>query len=317
MIAWTLTGRTQEAYRVLVFELPATGPPVQLHDSGKITSTDLFVHAPGGAHRLRARATASTLRVFDTLDRQAIALDPDYTVDTQDFSYSRSGAPAAVTALTATIVPAGGPGVQLDWTRSAQPDYFALKVNGVEVLSRIDPGDVFVSGTSYRMTYWGATPRVASTYEVEAVVDFGGALQHSDANATDSETTNPVGIWLVDEDDGLAVKIVGNATPGLAIGESGTTHFLKGRRAPVRITDTVRGYEGDVAGQLRGKTARDDFLELKGRLKTLRLVIGDLTIRGELEDVATAPTSLTNDRLFACSFGFVQTDDFTFDVAGG
>jgi hypothetical protein len=315
-IAWTLTGRTQEAYRVLVFELPAAGPPIQRHDSGKITSTDLFYTVPEGII-VSGPSYRVELRVFDTIDRQAIPLDPDYTVDTQDFTYSRSGAPAAVTSLTAAASPAGGPGVQLDFSRSAQPDYFALKVDGVEVVPRIDPADVFVSGTSYRFTYWGATPRVSHTYEVEAVVNSGGALQHSDANSTANFTTTPTGIWLVDEDDGLYAKVVGQQTPGLGIGESGTTHYLRGKRAPVRITDTVRGYEGDLAGQLRGKAMRDAFLELKGRLKVLRLVVGDVTIRVVLEDVSTAPTPLAGDRLFGCTFGIVQVDDFTFDVAGG
>ena len=323
-VTWALTGRTQEAYQVQLYLLEA-GVPILIYNSGRITSTATSVTLPAtdplaivgeglitSGHTYRVE-----LRVWDNLDRQAIALDPDYTVDVQDFTYVRSGAPAAVTTLNATLPTANGPGVQLDFSRSVQPDYFALKVDGVEVVSRIEPADVFVSGTSYRFTYWNATPRVTHTYEVEAVVDSAGHLQHSDANATDTETTDPDGIWLADPDDNKAVRVAGSDSLDLAIGEAGETITLASSRAPLRITETVRGYEGSVSGYLIGKTARTDFLTLKGRLKRLRFVVSDLNIAVELGAVAAPPTPLDDDRLYSCSFELAQVDNFTFDVAGG
>lgn len=319
-ITWTFTGRTQEAYQVILYRVDAGGGLAELWNTGKVVSTSLASSIPedliftGTSYRV-------LLRVWDTLDRQAIAGDPDYSEATRDFTYARSGVPAAVTALTATIIPtAQGPGVQLDWTRTTVPDFFSVKRDGVEVpgLTRILPADVLVSGSNYRLKVWVGTPRGAHTWEVEAVVAAAGVLQHGDANATDTETTDPTGIWLVDTDDGLAVRIAGgDDTLNAGIGEAGATHHLPGSRVPVRITESVRGFEGDVAGVLTSKADRDTFLELKGRLKPLRMIVSDLNIPVELEEVAAPPTKLSDDRLYGCSFGFFQVGEFTFDVAGG
>jgi hypothetical protein len=194
------------------------------------------------------------------------------------------------------------------------PDYFAVKVDGVEVEPRIVPTDVLVSGTTYAWAYWGATPRDSHTYEVEAVVVSGGATHHSSGNATTTYTTNPTGIWLIDDDDGTYVRVAGTENLQLALGELGTTYTLAGGRAPVRITDTVRGYEGTITGSLLSKADRDTFLTLKGRLKPLRLVVSDLAIQVMLEEASAPPSALPNDRLYGVSFGVVQVDDFTFSV---
>lgn len=321
---WSLAGATQEAYRLILHNVtmhPALDPGgTVVQDSGKITSSaQALAVIPG---RLNDHDSFQVvIRVWDTADRQGIPGDPAYyEVVSSVFTYSRSGVPAAVTALTATVVPTtDGPGVQLDFTRSAAPTWFALKVDGRVVVPRIDPASVFVSGTSYRYTYWGAVPRVAHTFEVEAVVAAGGsgALQHSAGNATASKTTTPTGVWLMDPTDNTAIRFAGTDDPSMAIGESGATFIIAGARAPIRITDQVRGQEGSWAGMLRTKTDRDNFLKLKGRLAPLRLLMGDLNMPIILEEISAAPTALPGDKLFRAGFAFRQTDEFTFDVVGG
>lgn len=314
-VVWTFTGETQESYQVRVEE-DVGGVWTELHDSGRIVGTTLSYGIPEGL-LIGGPDYRVEVRVWDTLDRQAIANDPDYVTDTEPFTYVRSGVPAAVTALTADAYPvAHGPGVELEWTRATAPDYFALMVDGVNVpgYERIDPADVLVSGTSYRMVYWGATPRVAHTYELEAVVISGGVKQHSDGNATDSLTTNSTDIWLVDEDDDLYANLGGQDRADFGVGESGATHYLRGRRDPVVIIDTVRGYEGSISGLLRGKTVRDALLELYARRKVLRLVIGDVTIPVRIRNVAPPPTPLSNDRLYTAAFDFVQVGGYTFEA---
>lgn len=322
-IAWTFTppaGATQESYTVDVYELSTIGSSGILrtvHNSGKLTGAATSYTLPEGII-VSGKPYRAIVRVWDTIDRDAYATDFDYVEAQKDFTYARSGAPVEVLTLTAVQTPTNGPGVLLTWTRAAQPDYFTLKVNGVEVLPRIDPSDVFVSGTTYTMKWWGAIPRVATTYEVEAVVLSAGKLQNSDANATASLTVqlDGGGVWLVDEYDDTVVRIAGSQGPDLAIGESGQTHFLRGRRDPVRIVDTIRGYEGDVSGLLRSKADRDTFLALKGRTKTLRMIAGDLNIPVVLEEASTGPTHVPHDRVFTVAFGVLQVDGFTFDVVG-
>jgi hypothetical protein len=289
-------------------------------DTGRVTSTDTSVTLPAGLLYTGILGIKIEVRVWDTVDRQSIPGDPAYlSVTSGNVTYSRSGAPAAVPTLTAALSPTStAPGVLLTWTRSVQPDYFSLRVDGVEVLPRIDPTEVFVSGTTYSMVYWGATPRVAHTYEVEAVVISGGHTQHSSGNATQTLTTNPTGAWLIDPDDDTAVNIRGpNDSSEFGIGEIGTTYDVAGSRKPVRIVDSIRGYEGTISGNLLSKADRDTFLALKGRITTLQLVISDLNFPVVVEEASASPTQLAGDRMYGCSFGYFQVGDYTFQVSGG
>jgi hypothetical protein len=321
-ISWSLSGATQEAYRVFITATAkiARRSPI-LWDTGKVTDgATTTVHPPAGIIYSGQAAVFVTVQVWDTADRQSIVGDTSYLQQVSpNFTYSRSGVPGNVPTLTAVLSPtSSSPGVLLTWTRSAQPDWFALKVDGVEVLPRIDPTSVFVSGTTYQLLYWGSNPRVAHTYEVEAVVISGAHSQHSSGNATASATTNPTGVWLVDQADGTAVNIRGpNDSSQFAIGESGVTYDLPGGRAPIRIVDSIRGYEGSIDGNVLSKADRDTFLKLKGRVTTLQLIISDLSIPVSLEEAVAAPTQLAGDRMYGVSFGFVQTGSFTFDVSGG
>jgi hypothetical protein len=320
-ISWTLTGATQEAYRVIVrWNVSIARRSNILYDTGRVTSTDTSITLPAGILYTGLIGLTIEVRVWDTVDRQSIPGDPAYlSVTSGTVTYSRSGAPANVPSLTATLAPSSvGPGVLLTWTRSVQPDYFSLRVDGVEVLPRIDPTDVFVSGTTYSMVYWGGTPRVSHTYEIEAVVISGGHTQHSSGNATQTLTTNPTGAWLVDPDDDTAVNLRGPSDSSeFSIGEIGTTYDVAGSRKPVRVVDSIRGYEGSIAGSLLSKADRDTFLDLKGRITTLRLVVSDLNIPIVVEEAAVGPTQLAGDRMFTCSFAFFQQDEFTFHVSGG
>jgi hypothetical protein len=151
------------------------------------------------------------------------------------------------------------------------------------------PADLFVSGTTYRYEWFGSRAGAEHEFEVEAVVQVGGAgtpYEHSDGNATDTATRQQFAIYLVDEADGTWVQLDGQVPADFAIGESGSTHELPGRREPVRIVDGIRGYEGAVGGNVETEAQRDTFNDLKGRLKVLRLLIGSLSIPVLLEEAS-------------------------------
>jgi hypothetical protein len=101
------------------------------------------------------------------------------------------------------------------------------------------------------------------------------------------------------------------------IGESGVTYDVVGSRAPIRIVDTIRGYEGSVSGSLLSKADRDTFLALKGRITTLQMIVSDLSIPVVLEEATAQPTQLAGDRMYECAFGFFQVGSYTFNVSGG
>ena len=318
-ISWAFSGRTQEAFEAILYRVGDGGVLTELTRQAKMVSTEVEWEVPAGILRTGDLYRVA-VRVFDTIDRQAMAGDPDYVEAGGDFSYVRAGTPAPVTALTATPE---GARVTLTFSRSPQPDYFAIRRDDLEVLDRVEPSTILVSGSNYRLEFWEAKPRVSHTYEVEAVVDDAGVLKHSDGNATAEAITNPIGIWLADSEDSLAVFIAGKEKASMAVGQGGATFDPIDSRAPVRIIDSVQGYEGSIAGiltdweEVSAKQWRDRFLELYGRLKVLRLIMGDLNIPVEIGPVSALPAS-SGDRAYDVSLEFAQVDELeeTFEVSG-
>jgi hypothetical protein len=314
-MAWTFTSRTQTAYAVHLYRVETGGSLTELAKQEKTASTQTEWNVPAGILR-----TGDTYRVdvtvWDEIERASMAGDLGYVEASRDFTYVRAGTPSPVTALTATP---DGAKVVLEFTRSTDPDYFAIVVDGDIVLDRVEPADVFVSGDDYTFDYWAASPRVEHTYEVEAVVDSPGVLEHSDGNATASATTHPIGIWLADAVDSLGVFIAGKEKATMGIGKVAGVFDVIGERAPVTVTDVIQGYRGNFNGVLLDSAARDDFLELYGRLTVLRLIIGDLNIPVELGEVVGPMPVPTGDQAgYDVGFTFSQVDEFdeAFVVSG-
>jgi hypothetical protein len=249
---------------------------------------------------------------WDTVDRQSTPGDPDFMFAQRDFTYARDGTPAPVATLTATPL---GAAVVLHWTRTAAPDYFSLRVDGVEVLPRIDPDDVMVSAGVYQMRWWRAISGVSHTYEVEAVVIQTGKKHHSSGNPTANATTKVTGKYLVDEDDDLFIFIEGAEQASLPIAESGTSFRLPGNRRPVRITDSIGGHEGTVSGVLE-PGGENDFLELKGRVNsTFRYIQSKMNIPVEMGEGDVSPDSSRIGNFYTVSFDVAQVDEF-FEAEG-
>lgn len=311
-IVTTLTGRAQEAlaYQLLV-EDPLRGWMTTWEQPRFLAeSADGVAHSFNIPKGLIRRPYNYRIRVWswDTVDREDTPGDSARLTDVATFTFVRSATPSPVTSLT---VVEETPGVKLTWNRAAlvgQPDFFALMVDGERVFDRIDPLDFSLGGDPivYEMVWYGATNNVEHTFEVEAVVDDGGTLKHSQGNATVTMTPDLAdaevgGTWLVDDDTQLhpsstlprRVRIRGAEVPDLQIGESSATFFPVGRRSPVYIVDAIRGLEGTVSGVVGANDLDDpnsaDFLdnfewaklpENVGR--RWRLVFGDINIPVQL-----------------------------------
>ena len=310
-VTWTLTGQTQESYKVTLFEVKASGKLVGLWTTAGVGTTN-SVTVPanlivtGKTYKVRVES-------WDTLSRA----NNEHQTAEQNFTYVRDGTVAAPTSMSAIVYNDGTrdtPAVQVTVTSAVQPDYWSVKIDGVEYNSRIDAGPTFVSGSTYRFYIWGFTPRVTSTLEVEAVRFSGGVFKHSSGNPTQNVRTNFVGIWLAD-DTGTAtlgqMVFISDVQVDATIGETGTTYDVIGSRAPVRLTDTIQGYRGSVSGQVLSKSERDVFLALKqlSLTQNLRLVLGDLSIPVRLESVSTSPRPEPGDFIFDVSFSFFQVGD--------
>lgn len=290
---------------------------------------------PPGHIRFTGRTYSIRVLSWDTEDREDTPGDPAYVRETADFTFERSD-PSPVTSLN---VENDEPGVRLTFNRGAgvaAPDYFALVVDGQRVEDRLDPTDFDQGGDPivYELVYYGATRQVPHTLEVEAVVDDVGTLKHSQGNATVDYEPPVTGIWLVDQtEDVLAtfapddlprrVRMLGEATPNLTVGESGSTFHVVGRRDPVRVLDAIRGLEGRVSGTIReddpaspGGAASIENLKWAKRWPGLagrrwRLIYGSENLPVELGEASWTPTSQRDLWEYAVSIDVTQVAEFT------
>ncbi len=307
-ISWTLTGRTQESWTVTLFELNDDGSQTKLwQDSASNAETETTPdhNLIKTGHNYRAR-----VEVWDDVDRA----DDAHTLEDQDFVFVADGTPDPVLTLTAEINGIS-PDVLLTFTRTAEPDFWVVSTsidNGATWDDQVDDliaHDYFVSGTTYAINWWATLPRIPTLYRVSASVISGSPStpKRSTDDPTAAATSQPVGIWLVDPRDNTNVMIAGQDSADFVIGEAGTTYDLVGARAPVRIIDIVRGYEGGVSGLLLSQADRATMLRLKGRSGNLQLVIGDLSIPIRIEEMHITPTPIPGDEEFIVSFTFFQT----------
>lgn len=324
-ITWTFTGETQRAYRVILqvngtlTAFDGLGVWRTIYDSGVLAGTGLSHTLPSNLIKhTDTNAYRVIVRVWDTKTRVGTKGFPAYQEATRTFTFTSTG-PTAVTGLTATPEEAV---VRLNFSRTSMPDFFALKVDGKLVEDRIDSSDAFVSGTAYRYYYHGAKPRTNHLYEIVAVVVDAGKLKHSTGNSTVSATASPRGIWILQPDGDKRVCLVGETTRDLTIGEDTEVFNPIGRRDPVRITQSLRGYEGGVGGDLEdvfgftAKQYRDAMEDIKSELGSheVRLVVGDMNIPVLIGQVSISPERI-GDR-YDVSAEVFQVGEYSFPVSG-
>lgn len=332
-IVTTMTGRAQEAITYSLFEHPSgrhlwsSGYHAAESASGVAYSEAIpagLLTKTGQQYRLHVWA-------YDTVDRESTPGDPTQIPVYATFTFVRSATPSPVTSLT---VVDETPGVKLTWNRAAglgHPDFWCLMVDGVRVYDRLDPLDYTLGGDPivYSMVWYGASPRMQHTFEIEAVVNDAGKLKHSQGNATQNFSPRSSGIWLVDDANPpyasnslpKKVRLLGTDSPDLRIGESSAVFYPVGRRDPVRITDAIRGLEGTVQGTIRSDDpAGTDFLanakwmkhpEQVGRRFRL-LMTGD-SLPVEIGEMSLSPTRRGGELEHAVTVQVAQVGEFEGD----
>jgi hypothetical protein len=265
-----------------------------------------YIDKPGNRYRV-------TVRAWDAVEREDTPGDPSFAQALSTFTFTPSAAVAPVTALVASVPVEHGPGVLLSFVRAVQPDYFAVLVDGIVIADRIDPTtirDVPAGAGHYAYAVWGSRPGEAHTYEVAAVVGAAGTYTQSTGNATDDATPEPWGVWIMRPATGEAVQLLGIDTPQLAYGDDAATFALIGRRDPVVIWSSIRGYEGSVSGELFDRTSVAVLNDMLGaRDEVLRVSIGDLNIPVRLgPGPAVVPVG---DERWSVELPVLQVDEFT------
>lgn len=324
VITHTFVGRTQAAVNYFIDEQdPTTLLYTNVYDSGRISTTATTYTLPdknaAGDQiiRFEARNYRLTLRVYDSLQREALPGDLPYVSSQKIFTYVRNGTPTAPTGLAVTGTPAD-PEIPITWGAAVRPDFFALKLDGEIVGKRIDPATVEDSpgANTYHMSIWNLTPGVSHSISMERVTISGGKFINSNP-LTVNYTPNWKNKWLMAPVSGIKVCIVNPDDPDTAIGQDGETFFPIGRRDPVRINSMVRGYEGTCDGSLAdmaGVTA----VTYKARMERiiglenseeLRLAWRDVNMRVQIGEAAIKSSILG---WYAVAFEFWQVDDFAF-----
>jgi hypothetical protein len=192
---------------------------------------------------------------YDGVDRVATPGDSVSVKATAIFQFTRASQ-SPVTNLTVT---GNGPGIEIAFQRSSEPDFFALTIDDEIIYDRLVTSDYLTSAGHYAITYYGLPANSQHKVSVEAVVNNAGVMQHSGTNPSVTATPFVSGIWLVDNAGApfatgslpRMVKIEGQESQSMAIGESSNIYYPVGRRDPVTVTDSIRGMEGTITGSMQ------------------------------------------------------------------
>jgi hypothetical protein len=303
-IDWTFTGRTQQAYRIVVAE-DAT-PTKYLFDSGKVQSTATELTLPPKVLTKTGTTYRVTLFVWDTISRENTPGDAPYVSVVRAFTFAE-GAATPITNLVAQQAVAGRPWATLTWNRATQPDSYTVLRDGVVVASGLDPQVLFQSGTSYAYTDKDGAGNVPHTWNVHAVVNG----KSSGNNPAVTFTMRSPAVWLTDTSSDKAVPIVGVDSSSFAGADIAGNYEPVGSDSVVRIVQAQRGLEGSLTGRLTdyaGGTAsawEANLIYMKRRPSLeLRLTIGSQSFRVVIGDVVIAPVqgTLPSDRVVSFAF---------------
>lgn len=317
-IAHSFVGRTQESVRYVVEEL-RDGEFVLVYDSGQVATVSASFQIPDDLIVKSAVDYRITVYVWDTEDRVDNAVDPAWVSDSNTVNYVRDGSPDPVDSLI--LVETVGPQTIVEFHRTVRPDYFAVLVDDVYVASRLDPEDLetTMGGETYRYTFWTLRPNTDYTIEVEAVEVSGGDALNSEDNAILDLNFTLEQKWLMIPSEDVLIAFITPDDPSVTIGEDGETFFPANRRDPVRITSSVRGYEGTLSAAL-ATYADVEASEWKDRLEYAKSLLGtvpmrmawrDMNIEILLGEVSIVPTK---KGWYEVAITFWQTDDFTFEL---
>lgn len=309
VIEHTFTGRTQQEIEYTLFE-----DGILIYTNRRFPSTETEFELPQGLITSDTAVYTVTIRVWDTFRRRTIGNDSAYVEASREFQFAPE---AGIDPVTSFAIADAGGHVLMTWNRSVEPDYFALRVDGRIVFDRLDPDDLFISGTSYGLAYFRAEPREEAVYRIEAIENDSGVLKHSTSNPEEALTFSPLGIWLVDELESTEVLILGHESPTAELGEAGGVFFPLGSRSPVHVRDGRRGWEGTVSGTLETKRGiaasewRERLEELYGRdHASLRLIYATRNHPVEISGLQM-PVSPLPQESYEVAFDYEQSGEFT------
>ncbi|GAA5143334.1 hypothetical protein GCM10023340_08560 [Nocardioides marinquilinus] len=302
-VLWSVTGGTQEAFRVLV----TRGDGTVVADSGRVTSASKAWQAPRDILRNEGQTVTIEVRVWDAVDRLVTPGDPAYASATKDVTLSTTAGvnpPATVAATSDGIRPR----VTVTATAEQAPDGWVVERNGQRVFRNN------AATLNFTWTDWDVTPNHPVTYRVRRVVNG----QVSAGGPSSTVTPRITGIWLVDPDDDDGALILGIDEGTRTAAELAVVHQPIGG-PPIRRVAYRPPASGTVTGDLvdyDGVKSADASTAWLYRVKSsdpdrlLRLFLGDEVLLVNVGDITISPAPRSGvERYNRVSFSWWQVDD--------
>lgn len=208
------------------------------------------------------------------------------------------------------------PGIKLRWSHEGDPTAFNVLVDG-QVLQRVSAEQAHVKDDRYETTIRRAN--LPEEFELQMASVEG--RQSSIESGLLTITNAVLNKWL--SITGTDVIMVGD-DPQFAIGTDEEVFYVPGRRDPVQVIQTDRGYEGTFAGSIsdypkESVTAddqRDNYLAILAARGTteIRFAWRNIDIPIVLFSPA-GPQTHTKADWYDVSFSFAQVGDYTFTPA--
>lgn len=317
--------KTSSVYAMDVGELDAvasTYDPVQVWDTGKIKGTAQSRTVPAGKIT-RAGRYSVHVQVWDDEDREAVPNGHSYTDVYQRFTYRSD--PTVDTVDTVETDPLDPlPGIRLIWTRTEAPDSFTILRDGDVMVSGISPSDPDYTATVGDLRwFWIDRFPVKNTehvYTVQAVVNG----KASGKNLTAAGVNSIRGTWIVDDTEvgssPLTVPLVNDKERVMEYGEQSEMYEVLGASNVSLVTQTLRGYQGQINGEIRSVPGVDGsvgywvrrMLALKaipGR--RVWLLLQDMTFPVVLQNVQVSRKPEA-DEVWSVSFQFYQQGNLNY-----
>jgi len=291
---------------------------VKVFDSGVFATTTGDYTPPTSVFTDPTAAYTLRVRGWDNVVRDETVGDPSYVQVDQALTYASDPTIAGVDTL-AVVQAKPAPWVDVNWSRAAAPDGWVVYRNGREVYRTTDYTTVRVgSSTSYTWRDWTVAPNRSTTYKVMPIVNGKTGSQ----GPTSTLTPTGAGLWLADPDTGLDAVLWGNDSGDWAYGEDTATYYPIGADAPVQVTSSLRGLEGNwtglamvIPGYMSVETVESRLFGYKANpAKVLRMAAGDLNIPVQVYGLTLAPTPVSKggDRNIAVTFSFAQQGELPF-----
>jgi hypothetical protein len=308
-IAWSFTGRTQQAWRVVL--TTPDDPTTWIYSTGRRNGTDTAFTIPRNNLTDWNAQYRLIVDVWDGQDRVATPGDAAYVRVRQDFTLVDYVGVAPADGLTGSYDQDGKPYLHLSWHRNTAPDLWNITRDDKPVETGVYGPDL-LTGTPgfYAYIDKDAQPNVPHTWTVQAVVNG----QNSRNPPTWTGTIASVHAWLIDR---VTDRLVAILDPDISFDmpEVAATYEPIGRNRVVRVVQEQRGVEGTISGRITGfrgtsvDTWESNLIWMRNRpTEPFRLMVGDKSWRVLLGDVVVSPMRIPDSAASAVSMSFWSLD---------